>query len=76
MSPVVGAAKNFYGVWKKVRHRLERLERASGAAGKIYDDGLVANDGNSAGEHSGGRFLHTFAANLFREAGNRAIRNI
>ena len=47
---VAGAVNHIYGVGKQSRDRVERLNRAGGAAGEIDDNRFGANTGNPAGE--------------------------
>jgi hypothetical protein len=66
-------AQDFYGVGKKMGDGFEGFECAFGAAGKIDDEGLAADGGDSSGKSSGGSFLDALAANFFGDAGNRAV---
>lgn len=61
---------------EEVRDNVEGFDCTFGAAGKIDDDGLVANHGHTAGEDSGGSFLYAFAADFFGQAGNCTISDI
>ena len=64
------------GVGKELGEGVERFDGAFGAAGKIEDEGMVAGDRDTTGQHGGGSLLGTFAAHFFGESGDHSFGDI
>jgi len=73
---VVSAAKDFDRVGEEVRNGIEGFDGTCGAAGKIDDDGFVADNGNAAREDGGRSLLDASAANFLGDTRDGAIGDV
>jgi len=73
---VVSAAENFDGVREQRGDNVEGFDSTFGAAGQVDDDGLVAENGDAAGQQGHGRFLGAAAADFFGKAGDGAVGDV
>jgi hypothetical protein len=73
---VAGTVEDLDGVGEQLGEGVERFDGAFWAAGKIEDEGNVADDGDTARQDGGGCLLGTFAAHFFGEAGNHSFGDV
>ena len=73
---VARAVEDLDGVGKERCEGVERFDGAFGAAGKVEDEGNVADDGDASGQYSCGRLLGTFATHFLSEARNHFFGDV
>lgn len=73
---VAGAVEDLDGVGEELGEGVERFNCAFGAAGKIEDEGKVADDGDAARQHSHGSLRGALAAHLFGKAGDHFFGDV
>jgi hypothetical protein len=73
---MAGAVEDSHGVGKEVCDGIKGFDGTFGTPGKIDDEGVMANDGDAAGEDGGGSFFGTLATEFFGKARDGPLGDI
>jgi len=73
---MAGAVEDLDGVGEELGEGVERFDGPLGTAGKIEDQGKVADDSNPARQHGRGSLRCAFAAHFLGKAGNHFFGDV